>query len=186
MVLSCIDILHIGVGGHLDYRGVIMKKTRPIIYGLVLMAILIDIAILSVLIFPIQPSLGPSRLDLEPTREIVIYAAELPDGRFGYGFSPDNITSPGPPIKVKVDEVVRLTLIDIGKIPHSFAVVDKVSEPPNILFQSEIGTPSRPVYPNSSQSIVIQFKTPGTYNYMCTVPGHSQLGMWGVFIVEEG
>jgi uncharacterized cupredoxin-like copper-binding protein len=43
------------------------------------------------------------------------------------------------------------------------------------------GVTSALISPGSSTSIHVTFKKKGKYAYMCTVPGHAQLGMKGTF-----
>jgi len=38
--------------------------------------------------------------------------------------------------------------------------------------------------PGKSAALVVTFKKPGKYSYLCTVPGHAAAGMKGVFTVR--
>ena len=101
-------------------------KTTLII--LIAVALIIDIAIISVLLFDLQPRLGGS-LNLEPTVELTIYGGEIMDEegiKYGYGFSPDAISSPGPNLEFKQGDIVKFTFINKGTVPHTFAVVSRV------------------------------------------------------------
>jgi nitrite reductase (NO-forming) len=122
--------------------------------------------------------------ELEPTVEITIYGGELPGGRFGFGLSPENITSPGPTLNFRVGDVVKITFVNVGKIPHAFAVTMEISDSPVILFNSAIGSGAQPLAPGESRSVIISLNQAGRYTYLCTVQGHAQLGMWGELIVS--
>lgn len=163
-----------------------MNSVRIFIIMLLILGILLDAAIVAVLILPIQPPLQVQAPTLEPSIEITIYAKELEGGVFGFGLNPENITSPGPTLKVKVGEVVKITLINLGKIPHALAIVSELKENAPVLFNAEIGNPARPIPPKGSGSVVFKADKTGTYYYICPVPGHAQLGMWGKLVIEEG
>jgi uncharacterized cupredoxin-like copper-binding protein len=45
------------------------------------------------------------------------------------------------------------------------------------------GVTSKLISPHTSTSITVTFKKAGSYPYLCTVPGHAQLGMKGNFKV---
>ncbi|HEX9845145.1 MAG TPA: plastocyanin/azurin family copper-binding protein, partial [Candidatus Nitrosotenuis sp.] len=47
-----------------------------------------------------------------------------------------------------------------------------------------IKSANNPMKPGESGEVTFTAGAPGTYYYICTVPGHSALGMKGSFIVE--
>ena len=49
---------------------------------------------------------------------------------------------------------------------------------------SAIATATSPLKPGESGSVTFTAGVPGTYYYICTVPGHALQGMQGSFIVE--
>jgi nitrite reductase (NO-forming) len=120
---------------------------------------------------------------LTPNVEVVLYAGEV-GGVFAFGLSPDNLTSPGPTLKFKLGDTIKITLVNVGRIPHTFAVTDRPEEGATILFNSEIGSVSNPVQPGSEQSLVFVANQVGEFSYICTVPGHVALGMKGKVIIE--
>lgn len=92
-----------------------------------------------------------------------------------------NQTKGGPEIHVKVGEMVTIRLINQGKIPHNFDVHTIEGEDvgwEGAAYEGLI-TPG--------EEVVISFTPdkPGKYIYMCHVPGHMELGMWGYLIVES-
>jgi nitrite reductase (NO-forming) len=54
----------------------------------------------------------------------------------------------------------------------------------NALWGSEIASATAPLKAGESGSTTFTAGAPGTYYYICTVPGHAALGMQGSFIVE--
>jgi uncharacterized cupredoxin-like copper-binding protein len=56
-----------------------------------------------------------------------------------------------------------------GKQPHDFKINGKVT---------------KMLSPGASQSLTVTFAKAGSYPYLCTVPGHAQLGMKGTFTVK--
>ncbi len=128
---------------------------------------------------------GAAPAQLQPDVTIVLYADELPGGRFGFGLSPDNITSPGPEIRVKAGQVVELRLVNLGNLRHGVAIVQSVEKTnPVVLFNAIVGPPNNPIPPGGEGSVIFVASQPGEYYYQCPVPNHGPKGMWGVFIVE--
>ncbi|MEB3779279.1 MAG: multicopper oxidase domain-containing protein [Desulfurococcales archaeon] len=124
-------------------------------------------------------ALGP------PTVVITIYGKELPGGKFGFGLSPDNVTAPGPTIKVKQGDVVELRFVNMGKLRHGLVITDRVSKVnPEVLFGAQIGSASNPIPPGGDGSVVFVADRPGEFFYQCPVSNHGPKGMWGKLIVE--
>lgn len=111
--------------------------------------------------------------------KLTIYA-----GEYGFGYAPDNITSPGPTITLKLGEKVVLEFVSAGKLPHTFAIVPERRFEAKALWGVEIGKTNMPIPPGQSRSVTFVPDRPGRYYYVCTVPGHIELGMWGTLIVE--
>lgn len=159
-----------------------MNSIKIFLIFLAFIGLVIDLAVVSVLVLPIQPRFIPMEtVELTPTIELTLYMGELPGGKLGFGLSQDEITSPGPVIRVRVGDVVKITVINIGDMPHSFAIVPSLSDSPQILFNS--ATPV--IQPGESESIVFRVDRVGSFYYQCTVIGHWELGMYGEFIIEE-
>lgn len=127
----------------------------------------------------------PAGGQLNPTVTITIYGGELPDGRFGFGFSPDDLSTPGPEIRVKQGDVVKVVFINIGKLRHGFVVTPTVSKTnPEVLFNAIVGPANDPIPPEGQGSIVFVADQAGEFFYQCPVANHGPKGMWGKFIVE--
>ena len=128
---------------------------------------------------PAQQVAGP------PTVVITIYGEELPGGKFGFGLSPDNITTPGPTIRVKQGDIVEIRFVNLGKLRHAFVVTPAVSKTnPEVLFGALIGSASNPIPPGGEGSVIFVADRPGEFFYQCPVSNHGPKGMWGKFIVE--
>ncbi len=89
-----------------------------------------------------------------------------------------------PEIKVKSGDTVTIKSANNGISFHSFGVVSNPDDVSSIVFNSAIGSMNNPIKPKEAKEVTFTAGTPGSYNYICTVPGHAALGMKGSFIVE--
>jgi len=89
-----------------------------------------------------------------------------------------------PEIRVNSGDEVNISSSNDGKSFHSFGVVSDPEDFNNIIWGSDIATASNPLKPGESGSTTFTAGAPGTYYYICTVPGHALQGMQGSFIVE--
>lgn len=112
-----------------------------------------------------------------------------------------NMTS----IDLKVGEEVKITLTNVGQMPkqgmaHNLVVLkpgtdvaafaiaaaplamgkDSVPEAK----KSEVVAHTKMLGPKESDSITLKFSEPGVYEFICTFPGHFQLGMKGTITVQ--
>jgi len=101
-----------------------------------------------------------------------------------YAFN--ELSGPGsnPDIKVKSGDTVTIHAKNPSKSFHAFGVVSDPDDPQSIIWNSAIATPDNPLKPGKGGDVTFVAGAPGTYNYICTVPGHAALGMKGKFIVE--
>jgi len=152
---------------------------RGLIIALVAIAIAIDLAIVAVLVFDLQPPLRGGGVGLTPTVELTIYGGEITvDGliRYAYGLSPDSLTAPGPTLNFTQGDVVGFTFVNVGEFPHTFSLVPKVDPSnPEIIDDYDTGQ----IEGGKQGRIIVQFNQAGNLNYQCVVPGHAGLGMWG-------
>lgn len=77
-----------------------------------------------------------------------------------------------PDIKVKVGDVVQITLIDGDGAEHDITLPEFNTQSDKVVGQG------------SSSVIVFQADHEGTFDYFCSIPGHVQAGMIGHLIVE--
>ncbi|MGI0088596.1 MAG: cupredoxin domain-containing protein [Nitrosotalea sp.] len=103
-----------------------------------------------------------------------------------YGFN-GTIGSAGanPDIKVHAGDTVTVHLSNPTKSFHAFGVVIDPQNPSGVLWNSAFKTPDSPMKPGEAGQVTFVAGTPGLYHYICTVPGHAELGMNGNFIVEK-
>lgn len=168
-----------------------MPSTNLSLAAVMVLAATLFVSALSMLVFPIQPQLlvGSSQGDGmgNPTVSVVLYAGEISAGKYGFGSSPDNLTSPGPTLRFMTSDVINITVVNVGKVPHAFAVVDAPRTGANVLFSAAIASPTNPLSPGQKGTTIFSPNTPNDqYFYECPVPGHPELGMYGSVIVTVG
>ena len=89
-----------------------------------------------------------------------------------------------PEIRVYSGDEVTITSVNAGKSFHAFGVVSNPDDFNSVVFDSAIAAANNPLKPGESGSVTFLAGAPGTYYYICTVPGHALQGMQGSFIVE--
>ena len=89
-----------------------------------------------------------------------------------------------PEIRVNSGDEVTVTANNIGKSFHAFGVVTNPEDFNSTIWDSEIAAMSNPLKPGEGGTTTFTAGAPGTYYYICTVPGHALQGMQGSFIVE--
>ncbi len=140
---------------------------------------------ISMLIFNIQPKLV-THVSTRTPSNIVLYEGEMPDGQFGFGAAADNLTSPGPTIGFSTSDLVNLTVINVGKLPHAFAITTMPIADATVLFGAVIGSASNPLQPGQEGSVVF---TPNNeafdYWYISPVGNDTADGMYGAVIVSS-
>ena len=90
------------------------------------------------------------------------------------------------PITVQVGDVVEITLSNTGKIVHDFNIA--VGEGEHHHEGMEHQAESTVLNPGETEILTFIAETAGEYTYHCGVPGHTELGMLGSFVIiaEEG
>lgn len=89
-----------------------------------------------------------------------------------------------PDIKVKSGDSVTIHVKNIGKSFHAFGIVTNPDDTTTIVSGTTFKDPNNPIKPKEEGEVIFTAGAPGNYYYICTVPGHAQLGMKGNFIVE--
>jgi len=89
-----------------------------------------------------------------------------------------------PEFKVKSGDEVTFSVTNNGKSFHAFGIVSDPENVSSVLWNSAIAAASNPLKPGQDGSVTFTAGAPGTYYYVCTVPGHALQGMKGSFIVE--
>ncbi len=101
-----------------------------------------------------------------------------------FGNSQNGLTSPGPTLTFKVGDVVKVTVNNVGTLPHNWAIVTDKATPSSVVFNAQIQSGSNPILPGSSGSVTFKVDKAGSYSYICQVPGHVDLGMYGSVTVN--
>ena len=81
-----------------------------------------------------------------------------------------------PSKKVFPRGTVTFRLTNGGAIPHDLKIC---ASPKGGLANSCAGKGTKLIVPGQSATLTYTFKTKGTYEYLCTVPGHAAAGMKG-------
>ena len=89
-----------------------------------------------------------------------------------------------PEFKVKSGDEVTFSVKNTGKSFHAFGIVSDPENFNSVLWNSAIAAASNPLKPGQDGRVTFTAGAPGTYYYICTVPGHALQGMKGSFIVE--
>jgi uncharacterized cupredoxin-like copper-binding protein len=77
--------------------------------------------------------------------------------------------------------VITFTITNGGNLPHDFQLCSKPSSSPSAT--SCTGKKTALISPGASAKLTVAVAKAGTYEYMCTVPGHAAAGMKGLFKV---
>lgn len=89
-----------------------------------------------------------------------------------------------PEIRVNSGDKVTITSTNLGRSFHSFGITTSPEDFNNVIWGSEIAAATSPLKGGESGQTTFTAGAPGTYYYICTVPGHALQGMQGMFIVE--
>ena len=108
-----------------------------------------------------------------------LYAGEASASAYGWGLTQSNIISPGPTLNMTVGTTYKLTVYDVGMMPHAFVIKDSQSTTGNTMWGAAVASGSNPLTPGQNGVVTFTPTQAGTYYYICPVPGHIQLGMWG-------
>jgi plastocyanin len=119
------------------------------------------------------PSSTPSPSPTPSGTPLTLYADS-----YGFGTSADNILSnPGPTLQLQVGQTYTMTVHNVASISHSWEIVatKAVGTP---MFGAGINV-NNYIQPGQSGSVTFTPDQAGSFYYVCTVPGHINLGMWG-------
>jgi uncharacterized cupredoxin-like copper-binding protein len=148
------------------------KPSREQSYATVVVLVLIVLASLY------YYSINQPTAQLIPNTTVTLYTGELASDEYGFGFTAKNLTSPGPTLTFKVGDVVKVTVHNVGTLPHSFEINTQNSTKGQELFNSEINQGTW-ISPGQTGSKVFKVTETGKFYYICPVPGHADFGMWG-------
>ena len=89
-----------------------------------------------------------------------------------------------PTINAKVGDRIIFNILNAGKSFHAFGVTLNEEGFGGILSGTDVAAANSPLKPGEGGTSQFIPGEPGTYYYICTVPGHRELGMVGTIIVE--
>ena len=89
-----------------------------------------------------------------------------------------------PTINAKVGDRIIFNILNAGKSFHAFGVTLNDEGFGGILSGTDVATANAPLKPGEAGASEFVPGEPGTYYYICTVPGHRDMGMVGLIIVE--
>jgi uncharacterized cupredoxin-like copper-binding protein len=163
------------------------RKSDLALIGVIGLAAIFYFATMTVLVFDIQLPLmtNASLSNKTPTLNITLYEGEISGSKYGFGDSPNTLTSPGPTLRFKTSDVVNLTVINVGKMPHAFAITNSPRTGATVLFNAEIGSASNPLQPGKQGTVIFSPNEAGSsFYYICPIPGHAETGMYGSVIIS--
>jgi uncharacterized cupredoxin-like copper-binding protein len=127
---------------------------------------------------------GVTTTSTSPNVSITLYEGEVSPSLYGFGYSANNLISPGPTLTFKVGDIVNVTVTDVGQLPHNWAIVSTNQTSAPVQFNAQIRSASNPLQHGESGSVVFTVNKAGDFYYICQVPGHVDLGMWGKIAVN--
>ncbi len=89
-----------------------------------------------------------------------------------------------PTINAKAGDRIIFNILNAGKSFHAFGVTQDDEGFGGILRGTAVAAANSPLKPGEGGLSEFIPGEPGTYYYICTVPGHRELGMVGKIIVE--
>jgi len=156
----------------------------PVVAKKLLTAGFVALGILILLSGALLAGLGAPQPLPKPNVSMTLYAGEVSLTQYGFGNSATAITSPGPTLTFTVGDVVNMTVFNVGTMPHNWALTSSNDTSAKVLFGAEIDSGTVPIPVNETGSVVFKVTNAGNYYYICQVPGHAQLGMWGNVVVN--
>jgi uncharacterized cupredoxin-like copper-binding protein len=76
-------------------------------------------------------------------------------------------------VAIRAGQPVELTLRNGGAIPHDFTLAESASRPVKV--EAQAGKTARGTF---------TIDTPGTYAFVCSLPGHAEAGMRGTITAQ--
>jgi uncharacterized cupredoxin-like copper-binding protein len=156
------------------------KKSMTMWY-IVAAIVIIVVIVAGVVLY--EQSLAPSNGGTTPIA-VTLYAGEVSSSKYGFGNTANSITSPGPTLTFTQGEEYKMTVNNVGTMAHSWAIANQNSTGATILFSSEIN-PGAFIAQGQSGSVTFTPNQSGNFYYICPVPGHPELGMWGQVVINS-
>jgi uncharacterized cupredoxin-like copper-binding protein len=159
-----------------------MRKSYYPLIAVIALAVTLYCATMVVLVFNLQPSLTTSSSQNKtPTVNIVLYEGEISAIKYGFG-NTSTLSSPGPTLRFNLTDVVNITVVNVGSMPHAFAITNVPKTGATVLFGAEIGA-SNYLEPGKQGTVIFTPNNGGSFYYICPVPGHAEVGMYGAVVI---
>jgi uncharacterized cupredoxin-like copper-binding protein len=130
-----------------------------------------------------SPSTSQTPAPSSSATTMTIYAGEPSGTAYGFGLNSSSITSnPGPTMTFTQGQTYTITLMNVGQAPHGWEIVSTKAVG-TAMFGAGIGVTSF-ISAGASASVTFTPTQSGDFFYLCTVPGHVALGMWGNVVVN--
>jgi uncharacterized cupredoxin-like copper-binding protein len=143
-------------------------------------AALAVVILLGIAVFPGVTTTTPT-----PNASITLYEGENSTSLYGFGYGLNSLVSPGPTLTFKVGDVVNVTVTDVGQQPHNWASVSTNQTSAPVQFNAQILSADNPLQHGESGSVVFTVTQAGDVHYICQVPGHVDVGMYGKVVVNS-
>lgn len=112
---------------------------------------------------------------------LTLYVGEISSTSYGFGETASALTSnPGPTLTLTAGHAYIMTVHNVGTMQHSWAIVDAKNSSANVLWNSA----TQGINPGLDAQITFTAGSSGSYFYICQVPGHVELGLWGTVTVN--
>ena len=116
---------------------------------------------------------------------MTLYEGEVSGTSYGFGNGATSLTSPGPTLTFTEGKTYTMTVHNVGTLPHSWEIASSNTGTPSPLFSSEVN-PGAYIAAGGSGSVTFTPTQTGNFYYVCPVPGHADLGMWGNVTINSG
>ncbi len=148
---------------------------RRLLFGLVAVVIVVVIV---VSVYYYTTTMAPQTGSGTP---LTLYVGEITATSYGFGNTSGGLTSnPGPAIVLTAGQTYTLTLHNVGTMQHNWAIVDAKATGANVLWNAVV----QPINAGASGQVTFTAGSAGSYFYICQVPGHVNLGLWGTVTVN--
>jgi uncharacterized cupredoxin-like copper-binding protein len=137
-----------------------------------------------ILVIGLVSTLTATTTKAQTGTSITLYAGSVNSGSgtYGYGLSASKITSPGPTLNLVEGTSYIITVNNVSNMEHSFEIVPTEAASTSPLFNSGIDIANY-IPADGSGSVTVTPTQTGNFFYVCTVPAHISLGMWGKVVV---
>jgi uncharacterized cupredoxin-like copper-binding protein len=157
------------------------KKKSITIWYIVVAIVIIVVIVVGIVLY--EQSLTPPSGGTTPVA-LTLYEGEIAGtATYGFGNTASDLTTPGPQLTLTQGTTYTMTVYNVGTLQHSWEISSSNTGNPSPLFNSEIN-PGTYINPGASGSVTFTPNQSGNFYYVCPVPGHTDLGMWGNVVIS--